>query len=125
MSPRITQVTGAVLAGLGVALGAFGAHAIESRVDERAISNWETAVLYHLVHAVGLIIVAQLAKAHANVRVFRWAAVAMLIGIFLFCGSLYGIVLGAPKGIAALAPAGGLSFMVAWVMVAAGSLRAP
>jgi len=121
MSSRYTLTAGALLAAAGVALGAFGAHGLEDRLValgfEAELSQrmawFETGVKYQLYHALGLIVVASLAKA-------RWTSLSFLLGIVLFSGSLYAMTfLSADwKKLGAVVPLGGLSFILGWVALA-------
>ncbi|WP_019591369.1 DUF423 domain-containing protein [Thioalkalivibrio sp. ALE20] len=120
---RTLIVIGALLAAVAVVLGAFGAHALEQRLSERALNTWHTGVQYHFIHALGLLLIAalwsQLATGWATA-----AAVAFVTGILLFAGSLYGLALGAPRMLGAVAPVGGTLFILGWVGVAIAAWRA-
>lgn len=109
---------GAILMLAGVILGAFGTHLLEARLAPRQFSSYQTAVLYQLLHAIGLILVGLLAQATGATRRSRWSARLMTFGIACFSGSIYLMTAGAPKWLGMVAPIGGLSFMVAWVLLA-------
>ncbi|MDE2222619.1 MAG: DUF423 domain-containing protein [Candidatus Omnitrophica bacterium] len=98
---------------LAVALGAFGAHAIRSKISEHYFDIYRTAVLYQFVHALGLFVVAWLSTISHSPRV-GWAGYLMIAGIILFCGSLYALSLTGIKWLGALTPIGGLCFLAAW-----------
>ena len=103
--------TGAVFALLGVALGAFGAHALRESLPG-GLDIWRTAVLYQLIHAVVLLVVGvwfRVGKLHSHLPLF-----AFTFGIFCFSGSLYALVLGAPGWVGPITPIGGLAFLVGW-----------
>lgn len=100
------------LAALGVALGAFGAHALGGRVAERYLEIWRTAVLYHLVHAVALLAVAL--HADATGRAAGATGALFVAGITLFSGSLYALVLTDTPRLGAVTPLGGLCFLAGW-----------
>lgn len=120
---RIFLVVGALAAGVAVAAGAFGAHALAARLEPPLLSTWRTAAEYQFYHALGLLIVGLLVERFPGVRLFAWAGWIMLLGIVLFSGSLYGLSLaGLPLGI--VTPFGGLSFLLAWICLALGGLRA-
>jgi uncharacterized membrane protein YgdD (TMEM256/DUF423 family) len=103
---------GAVLGGVAVALGAFGAHGLQARVDAQALGWWETAARYHLAHALALLAVA----AHpAAPRHAGWLFVA---GILLFSGSLYAMTLTGARGLGAITPLGGLCLIAGWLALA-------
>ena len=98
---------GALAAALGVALGAFGAHALKARLSADMLAVWQTAVQYHLWHALGLVAIGLLAQhlpASVPVRVAGWL---MLAGIVLFSGSLYALALSGTRSLGAIAPFGG------------------
>lgn len=103
----------AALAGfLGVALGAFGAHALEARLEAAGrVDTWKTAVFYHLVHALLLLALAR----WDGMAVARWATLA---GILLFSGSLYALCLTGVRGLGAITPLGGLAFLAGWLWLA-------
>jgi uncharacterized membrane protein YgdD (TMEM256/DUF423 family) len=100
-----------------VALGAFGAHGLRSRLSAEALALWNTAVQYHFWHALGVLVVA-LAAAHvpgAWPRASGWLLVA---GTVLFSGSLYALALGAPRILGAVAPVGGSLLIAGWLLLA-------
>ena len=114
---RARRIQGAAcwLAALAVILGAFGAHALEGRLDERAKEWYATASQYHFWHAVALWI------AGDAVRTGRWGRVSaalFLIGILLFCGSLYAMALTGETWLGAITPIGGLCFIAGWSLLA-------
>ncbi|MGZ5971243.1 MAG: DUF423 domain-containing protein [Polyangiales bacterium] len=120
MDERKTFAAGAILAGLAVALGAFGAHALEARVDARALHSWETAARYQMFHGLALLATAW-AMSRFGVR--SAPSIAFLVGCVLFSGSLYAYALGGPRILGAITPFGGLSFMIGWAVLATSVLR--
>jgi len=116
-----------ILAGIlgltGVALGAFGAHALKATLLELAtLPIWQTAVLYHLIHSVALLAVAGRSAAD---RKLAWAAGCWAVGILFFSGSLYGLALGGPKFLGPITPLGGIAFLLGWSLVAWQAFRSP
>ncbi|HEY2623800.1 MAG TPA: DUF423 domain-containing protein [Dyella sp.] len=111
---QTVSVTG-VLIGLAgasaVLLGAFGAHALRGVLDARGSELWHTAVSYHFWHALALALTGVVAQGRAR----RVAIVAFLLGIVVFCGSLYVLALDAPRWVGAITPLGGVAFMVGWM----------
>ncbi len=104
---------GAAIGALGVALGAFGAHGLEARLEASGrMETWETAVFYHLVHAV---VLAMLGRSGERVRGI-WICFA--VGVGLFSGSLYALALTDWGGFGAIAPLGGTSLIVGWIWLA-------
>jgi uncharacterized membrane protein YgdD (TMEM256/DUF423 family) len=108
----------AILAGLGVALGAFGAHGLRNRVGPELIDVWKTGVLYHLIHALALLAVATLATQIAWPRAVAGCFIA---GIALFSGSLYLLVLTNVRVLGAITPLGGVAFLIGWILLAVGA----
>jgi len=117
-SQRFAGVAGSVAGLLTVLLGAFGAHALASRVDAHAMEVWHTATLYQGLHALALLTLANDAPAQGRgLRgVSAWGFVA---GLVLFCGSLYALALGAPRWVGLLTPLGGSAWLIAWSALAA------
>lgn len=111
-----------VLGALGVAFGAFGAHALRERVSPEALGWFETGTRYHLVHALALL-GAGLAAGSVRSGALRLAGGCFALGILLFSGSLYALALGAPRWLGAVTPFGGTAWIVGWVALAAGSAR--
>ena len=108
---------GAIAAGLGVLLGAFGAHGLKSRVGPDLLVVFETGVRYHMYHALALFAVAW-AQSRAP---SAWGTVAgclFLIGIVLFSGSLYALALTGVTTWGAVTPIGGLAFLIGWACLA-------
>lgn len=114
---------GAVLMFLGVALGAFGAHALRSRLSADMLQVFETGVRYHFYHSLALFAVGWLAETHPSPWVSA-AGAAFAIGVFVFSGSLYVLAVSGVKGWGAITPLGGLAFLVGWALLAVGSFRA-
>ncbi len=103
----------ALLLALAVALGAFGAHGLKTRLDAYAMGIWEKAVFYHFIHALGMLIAAGLDR--AGTTTVCWL---LLAGIVLFSGSLYALALSGVSMLGAVTPLGGLAFIAAWILLA-------
>ncbi|MBN8613353.1 MAG: DUF423 domain-containing protein [Deltaproteobacteria bacterium] len=115
---RILLAASGVLGFLGVALGAFGAHGLRTRLESlpdfaRRMEWWETAARYHLIHALAIGLVALLA-ARGVTTPHKVAGGAFSLGILLFSGSLYAMTLTGVRGLGAVTPLGGLAFLVGW-----------
>jgi uncharacterized membrane protein YgdD (TMEM256/DUF423 family) len=105
---------------LGVGFGAFGAHGLRDILAARGMANiWETAVRYHLLHAVGLFCMALWIrqKASPSYKLLGWAAGTWIAGTVLFSGSLYGLALGGPRWLGPVTPLGGVAFMAGWLLL--------
>lgn len=118
---RIFLGSGAILLLLATAFGAYGTHALATRLPEAAWSAYATAVDYQFYHGLGLLAVALLGTLNPQLKVLQIAGWLLLIGAVLFCGSIYATSLGAPASIGALAPIGGTAFMAGWLAVASGA----
>ena len=115
---------GSALLALAVAIGAFGAHALRERLDAYATGIYERAVFYHFVHALGILAIGIAIDAHATVAsTASVAAVLLLVGIFVFSGSLYALALSGNRKLGAITPLGGLAFIAGWVTFAIASSR--
>lgn len=119
---RVALLGAGILGFLAVALGAFGAHGLRARfgaLPDGAVRLewWTTAAHYHLVHALALAIVALVASRSSSVAV-GIAAVAFVVGILLFSGSLYLMTLTGVRALGAVTPFGGLGFLVGWASLA-------
>lgn len=113
---------GAALMLAGVMLGAFGAHLLEARLAPRQFASYQTAVLYQDLHALGLVLVGLVARSTGVTASLRWSSGLMLFGIACFSGSIYLMTAGAPRALGMVAPIGGVSFMVAWALLARHAL---
>lgn len=120
--------TAAILSALSVALGAFAAHALRQRVPESAVNIFETGVRYQFYHVFALFITGILYKDFAN-KFVRWAGIFFIFGIILFSGSLYclryikGAVIPGYNWFGAITPFGGLSFILGWICLFAGTFK--
>lgn len=128
MNYRSTLVWAGILGGTGVGLGAFGAHKLRDVLLERGMTNaWETAVRYHLLHAVALVAVAALLRLvdEPHRRWFGWAARAWVTGSIVFAGSLYLLALGGPRWLGPITPLGGVALVAGWIcLILAAAKRA-
>lgn len=122
-APRWIVITAGILGFTGVALGAFGAHALkDTLILHASLTTWQTAVLYHLVHSVALLAIGR-SSGESNFTV--WIAGCWTIGVIFFSGSLYWLSLGGPTFLGPITPLGGLAFLAGWAMVALNAFRLP
>lgn len=119
---RTFFVIGAILALIGVAAGAFGAHGLQGRVPAERLVTFETGVRYQMYHAFALIAVG-LAAARWPDGLLQLAGWLFVAGIVIFSGTLYALTFGAPRWFGAITPLGGLSFLAAWGLTALAVLR--
>ncbi len=113
---------GAIVAAIGVALGAFGAHALKSRVTEDLLAVFEIGVRYQMYHAMALLAVGWAAS--------RWPGIwitasgwLFTVGILVFSGSLYLMTFSGARWLGAITPIGGLCFILGWTALAVTALR--
>ncbi|MBX3736950.1 MAG: DUF423 domain-containing protein [Candidatus Didemnitutus sp.] len=123
-STRFITLTAAFLGFLGVALGAFGAHALKPTLEAHgSVETWKTAVLYQLVHAVALLALAGWRDAHAGAS--GRVAALWVAGVVFFSGSLYWLALGGPRFLGPVTPLGGVAFLTGWALLAWQAWRRP
>jgi uncharacterized membrane protein YgdD (TMEM256/DUF423 family) len=118
MSARLILVVASTAMFLAVALGAFGAHALKSRLTPEMAATWQTAVQYHAWHSLALFAVGLLMlhwPERAGLGIASWL---LLAGIVLFSGSLYALALTGVRGLGAVTPIGGVAFLAGWAVLA-------
>ncbi|MFJ8070542.1 DUF423 domain-containing protein [Peribacillus sp. NPDC096447] len=113
---KLFIILGALNGFIAVALGAFGAHGLEGKIPDKYLETWQTAVQYQMFHAVGLLVLGLLAGKISSPMI-NWSGWLMLIGIILFSGSLFVLSVTQIKVLGAITPLGGVSFLVAWVLM--------
>ena len=106
-----------------VFFGAFGSHVLRASLSEKAFSVFQTANAYHFWHTLALLAVALLRIARPK-KFFTSSAIALLAGLFLFSGSLYLYAIYQIPVFARLAPLGGSAYMLGWLFLVLGSVRA-
>jgi uncharacterized membrane protein YgdD (TMEM256/DUF423 family) len=117
---RTFLALGALMAGLAVAAGAFGAHGLRNRLSPEMLAVFETGVRYQMYHALGLLAVAWAATRWPGAATAGWLFVA---GIVVFSGSLYVLALSGVKWLGAVTPLGGLCFLAGWAALAWAASR--
>ncbi len=117
-------VSGAILALLGVGLGAFGAHALKARLAADMLAVYQTGVQYHLWHALGVVLIGILVQLLPGAKWLPVAGWMMVAGIVIFSGSLYALSVTGMRMLGAVTPLGGVAFLLAWGMVAYAVLTA-
>ncbi|MBN6884984.1 uncharacterized membrane protein YgdD (TMEM256/DUF423 family) [Cytobacillus horneckiae] len=114
---KLFIIIGAINAFLSVALGAFGAHGLEGKVEGKYMDNWQTAVQYQMFHAIGILIVGLLMSKMPDSSLLNWSGWLMLFGIIFFSGSLYVLALTKISVLGAITPIGGVAFLAGWVLM--------
>src|SRR5262249_49516728 len=115
---RTFFVIGAVLGFLGVTLGAFGAHALKSRLSPEMLALFVTGVRYHMYHTFAVLIGAAAIGHIGSARLLVIAGWCFVAGIVLFSGSLYALALTSVGMLGAITPIGGLLFLIGWAFLA-------
>jgi uncharacterized membrane protein YgdD (TMEM256/DUF423 family) len=113
---RMTYILGSLSAGLGVALGAFGAHGLKNSISSEMLVTFETGVRYQMYHSLALLATAWASTtfSQTNIVGFRIAAWSFSAGILLFCGSLYLLSIAGAHWLGAVTPLGGVAFLIGW-----------
>jgi uncharacterized membrane protein YgdD (TMEM256/DUF423 family) len=113
---------GSLLAGIAVAAGAFGAHALRARLSPADLATFETGARYQMYHALALLAVAWAVQQWPGAlpRAAGWLFVA---GILIFSGSLYALVLSGQRWLGAVTPLGGVAFLAGWSCLLVAALR--
>lgn len=119
---RLWLILGAASAFLSVAAGAFGAHALRTRLPPDLQTIFETGARYHMYHSLGLIAVGLLAHLRPS-PLLNGAGWALVVGIVLFSGSLYALALSGVRVLGAITPLGGVGFLVGWVLFGLAAWR--
>ncbi|MEW6542435.1 MAG: DUF423 domain-containing protein [Nitrospirota bacterium] len=115
---------GAVMAGLSVAAGAFGAHSLKAVLSPEQMTVFETAARYQMYHALGLVAVGVLGQAGCGGdRLIRAAGWLFFLGILLFSGSLYLVTLTGIRWLGAVTPLGGAAFLAGWGTLAWAAIK--
>ena len=122
MSPCTPIRVGAALGVLAVVAGAFGAHALQGRLADKALATYEIAVRYQIYHALALVLCGLLAE-----RGWRTAGAVRTFaaGTLVFSGSLYALVLTGATWLGAVTPVGGVLLVLGWVLLAFGGKAGP
>lgn len=111
---RTFMLIGSVLGFLGVAFGAFGAHALKTRLSQEMLAVFETGVRYQMYHAFAVLLVAAAIGHFGNARLLVAAGWFFFAGVVLFSGSLYALTLTGTGILGAITPIGGLLFLIGW-----------
>ncbi|MCA9143723.1 MAG: DUF423 domain-containing protein [Planctomycetaceae bacterium] len=126
MNDRHILIAGAVLGGLSVALGAFGAHSLREAVTQwglepaeqlKRLENWEVAARYQMYHALALLALGLLARQRSS-PCLTFSAMFFVVGTCIFSGCLYALVLTGTKILGAIVPIGGTCLIVGWILFA-------
>lgn len=120
---KVIGLMGALFGAMSVGFGAFGAHALRSRVTDgsmepRMLEVWQTAASYQMYHALALLAVTWVLIKQPGSTSAHVAGVAFIMGVTLFSGSLYTMVLSGVKWLGAITPLGGVAMLIGWTALA-------
>ena len=118
-------IVGALSLTLAAILSAYGFHGLADDISPAKQLSWRWAVQMQTYHSLGLILIAILSRQWGGSMLLKGAGVLMIAGMILFSGSIYAEILGAPEALGQVAPIGGQSFMLAWVLVALAAFLTP
>lgn len=122
MSARFLMFSAAISGFICVALGAFASHLLKSQLSERLYDVLQTGIQYQMFHTLALLLVAVLLKQQAS-ALLRWSGGVFLLGMLLFCGSLYLLALSGQHWLGAVTPVGGTLFLIGWGCLAVATLK--
>lgn len=100
---------------LAVAIGAFGAHGLKSRLAEDLMAVYQTGVQYHFYHTLALFMVGLLLLQYPQLGLLKWSGGLLVVGMMLFSGSLYVLAISGVRWLGAITPIGGVAFIAAWL----------
>jgi uncharacterized membrane protein YgdD (TMEM256/DUF423 family) len=123
MDERRAWMLAALVGGLAVLLGAFGAHGLESRLSESAMQVYRTAVTYQFYHVLALFMVGSFLRMGINGRKVRVAGWMFCLGLLVFCGSLYALAITGQRWLGAITPLGGAALVVGWLLMSVAALQ--
>jgi len=108
---------------IAVAFGAFGAHGLKGRIADDILAAYQTGVLYHFFHALGLFLVGVLARSAPQSSWLKGGGAMLAAGVLLFCGSLYVMGVTGYRPLGMVTPVGGVSFLAGWLLVCVAVLK--
>ncbi len=120
---RTFFIIAGLLGALSVALGAFGAHALEARISADLLQTYETAVRYQFFHVIALFFAAIAIGRYPSNNMGTIAGWLFILGIVLFSGSLYVLIASGQRWLGAVTPLGGVAFIAGWICLALAAWR--
>jgi uncharacterized membrane protein YgdD (TMEM256/DUF423 family) len=114
---------GSLLGGVGVILGAFGAHGLKGWLEPDLLATFETGVRYQTYHALALLIVALVPARQATQKLLAVTGWLFAVGTLLFSGSLYLLVISGSGGLGLVTPVGGIAFIMGWFSLVLAAFR--
>jgi uncharacterized membrane protein YgdD (TMEM256/DUF423 family) len=120
---KLFLFAGSILAFFAVALGAFGAHSLKPELTSELFATFQTAVNYHTVHALAILVVGVVSNWIKNSSLLKWSGLFLIFGIILFSGSLYLLSVTGLRWLGIITPTGGLCFLIGWLFLAIAAFR--
>ena len=120
---KLFVILGSINGFLAVALGAFGAHGLAGRIDDKLLSAYQTGVQYQMFHAAALFIAAILSTKFTSTGWVAGSGYAFLIGIILFSGSLYTMAFTGIRALGMITPIGGVAFLIGWILLLGAAIK--
>lgn len=124
--PRLSRIL-FLVAGISLMtaamLSAYGFHGLPGKVPDAKLASWQWANNFQFLHSIGLILIGLFLRHEPHSWLLRGATAFMAAGLVLFCGSIYAETLGAPEALGEVAPMGGSSFMIAWLLTGIAGFR--
>lgn len=124
LASRTFLVAGALALLLAVIFGAYGAHGLQGNLSPADWDAYQTAVQYQFFHGLGLMVAALVTERCPSSRLVQASGWLLLAGIIFFCGAIFATSFGAPEFVGLLAPVGGSAFMLGWLALGLGAVRA-
>jgi uncharacterized membrane protein YgdD (TMEM256/DUF423 family) len=121
---KVFLVIGSISMMLAVAFGAFGSHGLQGKLTEKMLNVWNTGVHYHIIHGLGLLVIASFYDKLGQHSLVVWAGWLIIVGTVLFSGSLYALSLTGISKLGIITPFGGTAFIAGWVLLAIAALKA-
>jgi uncharacterized membrane protein YgdD (TMEM256/DUF423 family) len=120
MQKQSALLAGAIIGGLAVAIGAFGAHALKQFLIEAGREDtFQLAVRYQFYHALALLATG-LTMTQSSGKALRYSSLSFVLGVIIFSGSLYGLCFTGVRMLGAITPLGGVFFILGWALLAIG-----
>ena len=117
---KLFFMTGTLGGFFSVALGAFAAHGLKAQLTVQLLATFKTAVEYQFFHSLALILIALVLTIKPKTQYLNIAGWSMIIGMVLFSGSLYALVITGVKSLGMITPLGGVAFLIGWLAFSLG-----
>jgi uncharacterized membrane protein YgdD (TMEM256/DUF423 family) len=124
LQKKLPYIIAAIFAMLAVALGAFGAHGLKTMVTVERLATWQTAVEYQFFHALAILILG-LYRDRSHTAWLQWSTWCLIVGVLIFSGSLYILVLADMPRLGMITPIGGVLMIVGWLLFVMHLLKQP